>query len=71
MDDASSIIEGSSALRSGSSPCNVTIDSSSKATGLITMTFNGNNCDNSRSRSGTIAVQLAYDNATSQVIKCW
>jgi hypothetical protein len=69
LDDANSVMDGSSAFRTGSSPCNVTIDSSAKSTGSLKMTFTGNDCDNNRSRSGSIYIQLPYDTATHQVTR--
>jgi hypothetical protein len=59
LDDVNASVDGSSSLRSSTGPCNVTIDSSSKSSGLIKLTFTGNTCDNTKSRSGSIYVQLA------------
>ena len=48
-------------------PCNAVIDSSLKSKGRLTITFNGNTCDNKRSRSGSISLQLPYDSMTNIV----
>ncbi len=60
MDDINSIIENNSALRGISGPCNVTIDSSQKSIGKITLTYNGLSCDLSKNLSGSISIQLPY-----------
>lgn len=39
--------------------CNVTIDSTNAATGLLILTFNGQNCTATRTRTGTVTVQLS------------
>lgn len=61
LDDVNAVLDGISNLRSSSAPCNITVDSSAKAIGLIKLTFVGNNCDNTKSRSGIISIQLLYD----------
>jgi hypothetical protein len=38
--------------------CNVTIDSTNAATGTLILTFNGQNCAGTKTRTGTITVQL-------------
>ena len=48
-------------------PCNSTVDSSLVAQGKLTITFNGNNCDNKRSRTGVITLQLPYNSVTNEV----
>jgi hypothetical protein len=48
-------------------PCNAVIDSSLKDQGTITVTFNGNNCANTYSRTGSVTLQLPYDAATTTV----
>lgn len=64
MDDANSVLGGISTTRDMQtfSFCNITIDSSQKAIGLIVLTYTGNNCANTRSRSGSISIQLPYVN---------
>lgn len=64
MDDANTILGGISTTRDMQtfSFCNITIDSSQKAIGLIVLTYTGNNCNNTRSRSGSISIQLPYIN---------
>ncbi len=66
MDDANTALQGISTTRGVESfPfCNITIDSSQKATGLIVLNYNGNNCDNTKSRSGSISIQLPYNGST-------
>jgi hypothetical protein len=71
LDEVSSIIDGISQTKSMQTVgCNVTIDSSNAATGLITLTFNGTNCDATRSRTGVITVQLPY-NSNTQTVTRW
>ena len=48
-------------------PCNATVDTSLKSQGTLSLTFTGNNCDNSRLRSGVITLQLPYTSATNTV----
>ena len=48
-------------------PCNAVVDSSLKAQGRLVITFAGNTCDNKRSRSGSITLQLPYDSVTNTV----
>lgn len=70
LDDVNSVIDGISATRSVASfACNVTIDSSLASTGFIKLTFNGNNCANTKSRTGVISVQLPYNSVTQTVTK--
>ena len=59
MDDANSALQGISSTRSFNF-CNVTIDSSQASTGLIVLTYTGNNCANTKLRSGSISIQLPY-----------
>jgi len=54
----------------GNYSCNTTIDSSMVLQGTITVTFNGNNCTNTRTRSGSITLQLPY-NSTTMVVTPW
>ncbi len=70
MDDANTALQGVSATRDMESFnfCNITIDSSQMATGLIVLTYTGNNCDNTRLRSGSISIQLPYINGA---VKRW
>ena len=51
-------------------PCNTTIDSSLSSQGTIIVLFNGNNCDNTYSRSGSITLQLPY-NSTTMIVTPW
>jgi len=74
MDDANNAIEGVSSTRSmlglnSINLCNVTIDSSQKLIGLLTLVYNGNDCNNIKSRTGSIRVQLPYDSTTTTVTK--
>lgn len=67
MDDVNSAIEGVSTTRSAqafsfASCAHITIDSTSAATGLIVLNYNGNNCANTKFRLGSISVQLPYIN---------
>ncbi len=72
LDDANAAMDGNSALRTGTSLCNVTIDSTAKSTGLIVLTYTGINCDNTRSRSGSISIQLPYNSiSASPVVTGW
>lgn len=48
-------------------PCNSTIDSSLISQGKLTITFNGNSCDNKRLRSGVVQLQLPYNTLTNTV----
>jgi hypothetical protein len=48
-------------------PCNATIDSSLITQGRLTITYNGLNCNGTRSRTGTIIIQLPYDASTNTV----
>lgn len=70
MDEVSSIVDGIGQVKSMQTiGCNVIVDSSAAATGLITLTFNGTNCDATRSRTGVITVQLPYNNNTQTVTR--
>ncbi len=51
-------------------PCNATIDSSLAIQGTITINFNGNNCAGTRSRTGSITLQLPYD-ANTMTVTPW
>jgi len=63
MDDANSALQDVSTTREMESlPCNITVDSSQMTVGKIVLTYNGNNCNNTRSRSGSITIQLPYSN---------
>ena len=48
-------------------PCNASIDSSLISQGKLTITFNGNSCDNKRLRSGVVILQLPYNSVTNTV----
>jgi hypothetical protein len=48
-------------------PCNSTVDTSLKSQGKLTVTFNGNSCDNKRFRTGVISLQLPYNSLTNTV----
>ena len=48
-------------------PCNAVVDTSLQNQGTITVTFNGNNCANTFSITGTVTLQLPYDAATNTV----
>ena len=61
MDDVNSVVNSSS-LRASNLPCNATIDTSSKSTGLITVNFNGLNCSLTKKRTGSISIQLPMKN---------
>ncbi len=69
LDDANSTLQGISTTRDmqSFSFCNITVDSSQKAIGIIVLTYTGSNCNNTRSRSGSITIQLPYING--EVIK--
>ena len=57
-------------ILNGIVPCNTTIDSSMASQGRITINFNGNNCAGTRSRTGSITLQLPYDAAT-MIVTPW
>lgn len=57
-------------ILNGHVPCNTTVDSSLASQGRITITFNGNNCNGTRARSGSITLQLPYD-ATTNTVTPW
>jgi hypothetical protein len=61
MDDVNSALSDVSTTRDMQTYCNMTIDSSQKATGKLTLIYTGNDCSNLRSRSGSIVIQLPYD----------
>lgn len=70
MDEVSSIVDGISNVKSMQTlGCNVTVDSSNAATGLIVLTFNGTSCDGLRNRTGVINIQLPYNSNTQTVTK--
>jgi len=58
IDDANTALNGTSTTRSSSLITNATIDSSMKAMGMITITYSGTSADGTRSRSGTISIQI-------------
>jgi len=58
LDDANIALNGTSTLRSPSLITNATIDSSMKAMGMITITYSGTSADGTRSRSGSISIQI-------------
>ena len=64
MDDANTALQGVSTTRDmeSFSFCNIIIDSSQKAVGIIVLNYVGNNCANTRLRSGSITIQLPYIN---------
>jgi len=64
MDDANSALQGVSTTRNleSFSFCNIIVDSSQKAIGIIVLNYVGNNCSNTRLRSGSITIQLPYIN---------
>ena len=51
-------------------PCGASIDSAMASQGTITINFTGNNCANTRSRTGSITLQLPY-NATTMSVTPW
>ena len=57
-------------ILNGIYPCNTTIDSSMASQGRITINFNGNNCAGTRSRTGSITLQLPY-NSTTMTVTPW
>ncbi len=64
MDDCNSALQGVSTTRGTQtfSFCNVTIDSSQQALGKIKLTYTGNDCYNTKLRSGVIEIQLPFAN---------
>ena len=69
MDDVNSAMEGVSTTRSAqafsfASCANISVDTSQAATGLIVLNYNGNNCANTKLRSGSISIQLPYINGS-------
>ena len=70
LDEANAALDGISSTRSATSfPCNATVDSSAKAAGLIKLHYNGNNCANTKSRTGEIDIQLPYNSSTNTVTR--
>lgn len=63
MDDINAILNNSS-LRSIAGPCNVTIDTSQRSAGTITIDYNGLSCDLRKRLSGSISIQLAVRGGT-------
>lgn len=62
--------QGIHQIINGNYSCNTTIDSSLVSQGTLTVTFSGNNCANTRSRTGSITLQLPY-NATTMTVTPW
>jgi len=64
MDDANSALQGVSTTRGVQVYCNMTIDSSQKAIGKLTLNFNGLDCSGMKNRTGAIVIQLPYNGST-------
>jgi hypothetical protein len=58
IDDVNTALNGTSTTRSSSLITNATIDSSMKAMGMLTITYSGISADGTKSRSGTISIQI-------------
>lgn len=70
VDDEIDNIMSTSSLKSSSSitlPCNATIDSSMKANKKFKVTFNGDNCNDTRTRNGEIEVTLTQGTKWSDI----
>lgn len=64
MDDANQAMQDCSKTRSVQAVCNMTVDTSLAAQGKITLNYNGNDCSNLTSRTGSIVIQLPYNGST-------
>lgn len=60
MDDADKAMQDCSKTRSTQAVCNMTVDTTLASQGKITLTYNGNDCSNTTSRTGSIVIQLPY-----------
>ena len=66
-DDANAVIQGIPTVSgktdglSAINLCNASIDTTQKSIGLIKITYSGNNCAGTKSRSGSISIQFPYD----------
>ena len=69
MDEANNILMEVSTTRDVQTYCNLTIDSSQKSIGKITVTYSGNDCYNTKSRTGTIVIELPYDPNTATITR--
>ena len=68
IDDVNKILNDNPNTRA-ELPCNITIDSAALMTqGLIKLTYHGLSCDQLRTRSGIISIQLPFDPATKKPI---
>ena len=66
MDDADNAMQNCARTRHSSAitVCNLSIDTSLASQGKITLNYNGNDCSNLTSRTGSIVIQLPYNNNT-------
>ncbi len=64
MDDANTAMQNCSRTRHTETVCNLTVDTSLASQGKITLNYNGNDCSNLTSRTGSIVIQLPYNNNT-------
>lgn len=68
IDDVNKILNDNPNTRA-ELPCNVTIDSAALMTqGLIKLTYHGLSCDQLRTRSGVISIQIPFDPATKKPV---
>lgn len=61
MDEAINAMQDCSQTRDVQAVCNMTVDTSMASVGKITLTYNGNDCLNLTSRTGSIVIQLPYN----------
>lgn len=61
MDDATNAMQNCSQTRGVQAICNLTVDTSLASQGQITLIYNGNDCLNLTSRTGSIVIQLPYN----------
>ena len=70
MDDCNSTLQGVSTTRGMESfPCGVTVDSTNAATGLLVLNYSGNNCAGTKSRTGSISIQLPYGGTPAHITR--
>lgn len=61
MDESTNALQNCSETRSVASVCNLTVDTTMATHGQITLIYNGNDCDNQTSRTGSIIINLPYN----------
>src|ERR1035437_1800218 len=61
MDDANNAMQNCARTSSSQAICNLTVDTSLAYQGKITLIYNGNDCANLTSRTGSIVIQLPYN----------